>query len=129
MGKRLSLRARLLLAVVALAAVGLVVANVATYSSLSSFLLDRTDSTLDETAHTLRRPGPGGGIRLGAAGDVRAGALARRGHGGRDLLGRDAPRRERARADAARHGDAAGGAAHDREAVRYFTVAGRDGGA
>jgi len=61
--KRLSLRARLLLAVVVLAAVGLVAANVATYSTLSSYLLDRTDSTLDQTAETLRRPGPGGGIR------------------------------------------------------------------
>jgi len=61
--KRLSLRARLLLGVVALAAVGLVAANVATYSTLSSYLLDRTDSTLDQTAQTLRRPGPGGGIR------------------------------------------------------------------
>ena len=63
MGKRLSLRARLLLAVVVLAAIGLVAANVATYSTLSSYLLDRTDSTLDQTAETLRRPGPGGGIR------------------------------------------------------------------
>jgi len=61
--KRLSLRARLLLAVVVLAAIGLVAANVATYSTLSSYLLDRTDSTLDQTAETLRRPGPGGGIR------------------------------------------------------------------
>lgn len=60
--RTLSLRARLLLAVVALATIGLVAANVATYSSLSSFLLDRTDSTLDQTADTLRRPGPGGGI-------------------------------------------------------------------
>ncbi len=63
MSKRLSLRARLLLAVVVLAAIGLVAANVATYSTLSSYLLDRTDSTLDQTAETLRRPGPGGGIR------------------------------------------------------------------
>jgi two-component system OmpR family sensor kinase len=62
-GKRLSLRARLLLGVVVLAAIGLVAANVATYSTLSSYLLDRTDSTLDQTAETLRRPGPGGGIR------------------------------------------------------------------
>jgi two-component system, OmpR family, sensor kinase len=61
--RRLSLRARLLLAVVVLAAIGLVAANVATYSTLSSYLLDRTDSTLDQTAETLRRPGPGGGIR------------------------------------------------------------------
>ena len=63
MSKRLSLRARLLLEVVVLAAIGLVAANVATYSTLSSYLLDRTDSTLDQTAETLRRPGPGGGIR------------------------------------------------------------------
>ena len=68
---RLSLRARLLLAVAALAAVGLLVADVATYSSLRSFLLDRTDSTLDETAHTLRRPGPGGGIRFAPPGTVK----------------------------------------------------------
>jgi two-component system OmpR family sensor kinase len=54
---RLSLRARLLLAVLALAAVGLVAADIATYSSLSSFLLDRTDSSLDEDAHALSRPG------------------------------------------------------------------------
>ena len=37
--KRLSLRARLLLGVVALAAVGLVAANVATYSTLSLSLI------------------------------------------------------------------------------------------
>jgi two-component system OmpR family sensor kinase len=50
---RLSLRARLLLAVLALATVGLVAANIATYSSLSSFLLDRTDSSLADTAHSI----------------------------------------------------------------------------
>jgi two-component system OmpR family sensor kinase len=66
--RRLSLRARLLVAVAALAAIGLVAANVATYSSLSSFLLDRTDGTLDETAHTLQRRGPGGGIRFAPPG-------------------------------------------------------------
>jgi two-component system OmpR family sensor kinase len=48
---RLSLRARLILAVIVLAAVGLIAADVATYSSLSSFLVDRTDSTLDQS-HT-----------------------------------------------------------------------------
>jgi two-component system, OmpR family, sensor kinase len=46
---RLSLRARLILAVISLGAVGLVAADVATYSSLSSFLIDRTDSTLDQS--------------------------------------------------------------------------------
>src|SRR6266536_944343 len=46
----LSLRARLILGVIALAAIGLVAADIATYSSLRSFLLDRTDSAL-EAAH------------------------------------------------------------------------------
>jgi len=44
---RLSLRARLLLGVFSLAAVGLVAADLATYSSLRSFLLDRVDATLE----------------------------------------------------------------------------------
>jgi two-component system OmpR family sensor kinase len=43
----LSLRARLLLGVVVLAGVGLVAADVATYTSLRSFLLDRVDKTLE----------------------------------------------------------------------------------
>ncbi len=48
MFSRLSLRARLLLGVVALAAVGLTAADVATYSSLRSFLIHRTDSSLND---------------------------------------------------------------------------------
>jgi two-component system OmpR family sensor kinase len=51
---RLSLRARLLLVVLTLATVGLVAADIATYSSLSSFLLDRTDSSLDDSAASIR---------------------------------------------------------------------------
>jgi two-component system, OmpR family, sensor kinase len=43
---RLSLRARLLLAVAAVALVGLVVADVATYTALRSFLVDRVDDSL-----------------------------------------------------------------------------------
>jgi two-component system OmpR family sensor kinase len=46
--RRLSLRARLLLGVVVLAALGLVVANVVTYRELSSFLVGRVDTTLQE---------------------------------------------------------------------------------
>ena len=45
--RRLSLRARLLLGVVLLAALGLVAADIATYSSLHSFLLQRVDNTLE----------------------------------------------------------------------------------
>jgi two-component system, OmpR family, sensor kinase len=48
--RRLSLRARLLLGVIALAAIGLVAADVATYSELQSFLIRRTDSSLN-SAH------------------------------------------------------------------------------
>jgi two-component system, OmpR family, sensor kinase len=44
--RRLSLRARLVLGVFVLAAVGLTIADVATYTSLRSFLLDRVDTTL-----------------------------------------------------------------------------------
>ena len=45
---RLSLRARLVLGVIALAAVGLAAADLATYASLRSFLLDRTDESLQD---------------------------------------------------------------------------------
>src|SRR5579884_3035285 len=47
MRRQLSLRTRLILGVITLAAVGLVAADVATYSSLRSFLLHRVDSTLE----------------------------------------------------------------------------------
>ncbi|MDX6470782.1 MAG: two-component system, OmpR family, sensor kinase, partial [Gaiellaceae bacterium] len=47
MRRRLSLRARLILGVIALAAVGLVAADFATYSELRSFLVTRTDGSLD----------------------------------------------------------------------------------
>ena len=63
MGRRLSLRARLILGVIALAGAGLITADIVTYTSLHSFLVSRTDDFLD-TAHTsaesaLRRPGGG----------------------------------------------------------------------
>jgi two-component system OmpR family sensor kinase len=45
--RRLSLRTRLVLGLLVLAAVGLVAADFATYKSLSSFLFDRVDSTLN----------------------------------------------------------------------------------
>jgi two-component system, OmpR family, sensor kinase len=45
---RLSLRARLVLGVIALATIGLAVADVATYASLRSFLVDRMDKTLED---------------------------------------------------------------------------------
>jgi two-component system OmpR family sensor kinase len=54
---RFSLRARLLLGVVLLAALGLVAADVATYSSLRSFLLHRVDTGL-EAGHRVFEHSP-----------------------------------------------------------------------
>ena len=48
MGRRLSLRTRLVLGVTVLAAVGLLAADVATYTALRGFLMDRTDEALAE---------------------------------------------------------------------------------
>ena len=58
----MSLRARLLTVLVSLAAVGLIVAGIATYASLRSFLVERVDRTVTgnarargcEEAHQLR---------------------------------------------------------------------------
>jgi len=64
--RQLSLRARLVLAVVALSAIGLAAADIATYSALRSFLLARVDSTLEAGRRDVARqaafppPGQGG---------------------------------------------------------------------
>jgi two-component system, OmpR family, sensor kinase len=63
--RSLSLRARLLLGVVILAALGLVAADVATYGSLRSFLLSRTDTTLQEE-HQAFEAGGGDGDEVHA---------------------------------------------------------------
>ena len=52
---RLSLRARLLLAVAAVALVGLVLADIATYTALRSFLVDRVDESLSAAHRPLIR--------------------------------------------------------------------------
>jgi two-component system, OmpR family, sensor kinase len=72
-----SLRARLVLGVIALAALGLAAADVATFTSLRSFLLHRVDSTL-QAAHPVvegnvfGRPGRGQGSQQ--SGPIGAGA-------------------------------------------------------
>lgn len=67
---RLSLRARLMIGVIALAAIGLVSADAVTYASLRSFLVHRVDSTLAADEHVGggpgglgRGPGPPGVVR------------------------------------------------------------------
>jgi len=71
--RRVSLRLRLILAVIALAAIGLVAADVVTYHELSSFEISQTDASL-EAAHAavLGSPGPPR-FHLGNAGASRAG--------------------------------------------------------
>jgi two-component system OmpR family sensor kinase len=66
---RLSLRARLILGVIALAAIGLVSADAVTYASLRSFLVSRVDSTLETDHHLPGAPGGrGGGLGPGPQG-------------------------------------------------------------
>jgi two-component system, OmpR family, sensor kinase len=58
----MSLKARLVLGVLVLAALGLAAADVATYTSLRSFLIQRVDNTLAADEHSYDNgPGPGGG--------------------------------------------------------------------
>src|SRR4051794_10059359 len=79
----MSLRGRLLLAVGAVALVALVVADVATYSALRSFLYERIDQTLD-SAHRVLESGVdvrGGGIYYEVRDD--AGSVLRHGGAGR----------------------------------------------
>ena len=68
----MSLRTRLLVAILAVVAAGMVVAGVATYLSLRSFLLERVDQQLREArvpvARTLAR-GLAGGLPFGSPGD------------------------------------------------------------
>jgi two-component system OmpR family sensor kinase len=52
---RLSLRARLVLGVIVLSAIGLGVADVATYASLRGFLVERTDQSLQEESFGVER--------------------------------------------------------------------------
>src|SRR5438105_1315394 len=79
----MSLRGRLLLAVGAVAVLALVVADVATYSALRSFLYQRVDQTLD-SAHRILESGVdvrGGGIYYEVRDD--AGNVLRHGGAGR----------------------------------------------
>ena len=53
MFRQLSLRTRLILGVISLAAVGLLAADIATYQSLGSFLISQTDATLNDAHHSV----------------------------------------------------------------------------
>src|SRR4051812_8681423 len=58
--RRLSLKTRLVVGVLVLATLGLAAADVATYTSLRSFLVQRVDNTLS-SEHTVYERNDGGG--------------------------------------------------------------------
>lgn len=70
MFRRLSLRARLVVGVLVLALVGLAAADIGTYTSLRSFLVQRVDTTLESDHQSFegRGGGPGGGFHGGPGG-------------------------------------------------------------
>jgi two-component system OmpR family sensor kinase len=126
LSERLSLKARLLLGVIALAAAGLAVADVATYTSLRSFLIQRTDAALEDShfgaEHTFDRgcnddhppPGDAGDfvqLRTAAGNVLCSGRL--RG---------SSPPKIPAKIDVP---ETFGGPG---DSARYFTVSARDGG-
>jgi two-component system, OmpR family, sensor kinase len=59
----LSLRARLVIGLIVLSAVGLMAAGAVTYTSVRSFLLDRTDQSLEDSSRGVERVLLGGGCR------------------------------------------------------------------
>lgn len=68
-----SLRARLLLALVLLATVGLAAANIATVAALRGFLVDRVDRSLRDSARAIGGPGAPVGIAThGLAAQIRS---------------------------------------------------------
>ena len=82
MRRRLSLRARLVLGVVALATVALLAANAATYVSLRSFLLDRVDTSLEAGHLQVEQETLGGGEPTHGAGRLGDGGQRGGGQGG-----------------------------------------------
>jgi len=140
--RRLSLRGRLVIGVVGLALIGLVTADIVTYSSLRSFLFDRTDKTLASDAHgfihqfTRERAGDGAygraGPRPAGPGDGAVFAQLRASDGGQVLQSRSA----RTFGDEPPPSPPAlpetihlrGGTTEGPDRVTYFTVGARSGG-
>src|SRR5436305_12612293 len=92
----LSLRARLVLAVLVLALVGLAAADIATYASLESFLIQRTDNTLAAQHREVEAQlsGAGGGPdRMGALARTLPGLFVQAPAVSGSALGTGAPRR------------------------------------
>jgi two-component system, OmpR family, sensor kinase len=132
--RRLSLRARLLLGVVVLTALGLVAADVATYSSLRSFLLHRVDAGLEAGRGLLEGPPHGGhhpdqDEHVGSGGPGPQGidwyqlqTLSRQRVKGRPFVEGLSPPRLPAQLDLPAQGNA------EQERVTYFDATARSGG-
>jgi two-component system OmpR family sensor kinase len=85
--RQLSLRTRLILGVIVLAAAGLVAADVATYSSLRSFLIDQTDSSLEAAHHAVDAFVQNPNAQFGLGNAVRGDYVGLRTNGGQTRLG------------------------------------------
>ena len=129
---RLSLRARLVLGVLVLAAAGLIAADAVTYTSLRSFLLDRIDSTLDADHQGAERRGRAGDSGPAADGDVDV-YVQRRSSSGKILARPECPalpraRRRRRRRSCRRRSRSLSPPTGGPDRVRYFTVPAKSGG-
>jgi len=130
---RLSLRARLVLGAVLLCAIGLAIANVATYASLRSFVFDRTDQSLDESHFGIERSVREHGCSSDGEGPIEGASpgdfVQVRSAGGEVLCGVQIPQFG---AEAASPPNLPATitlpAGRGREHVRYFTTDARDGG-
>jgi two-component system, OmpR family, sensor kinase len=123
---RLSLRVRLLLGVVVLGLLGLVAADVATYSALQSFLLHQTDTALQNEHPAFEQEGDNGGSPPGVYSQIRAanGTAVLRPLGVSVLRGQQPPPAPQLPAEI--HVPARPNDGPDR--VTYFTVGSHDGG-
>src|SRR5262245_30823421 len=122
---RMSLRSRLVLGVVVLAAAGLLTANAATYTLLKSNLIERVDRALDEDEHSLfGREGHGSGppglfVQLRT---LDGGTVLQTQN--QPSFGDESPPSPKLPSTV----PVSPPEADQRESVRYFTVGGEDGG-
>jgi two-component system OmpR family sensor kinase len=132
---RLSLKARLVVGVLALALIGLAASDIATYTSLRSFLVQRVDNTLESDHQSFERRGHGGPGFGGPAGPGPSSEFAQtRASNGTTIIatqpirtfGEDDTAQPRLPETISMNGAKASEGGQDR--VRFFTVTATSGG-
>lgn len=130
---RLSLRARLVLGVIVLGFAGLAVADVATFASLRSFLIERTDASLDDARRGVERSvsewgGCGGRGDRPPPGTEPGDFVQLRGSDGAVLCSLSVTERGEAAPAPPRLPDSIARPQEGGDAASYFTVDAQDGG-